>query len=310
MLTKNKASLFVGTLLLSLAVSGCTTVSEAEAPQSGDASASAAAETTTLGVDEAARALLPEEILEAGVLTVASDPTYPPFEYYDTDNKTLIGWDIDMGDALGQVLGLEVKHVPATFATILPGLTSGKYHLGMSTFSVTEERRKAVDFVPYLQGGTGLAVAPGNPHQLAIEAATLCGKSIAVQKGSIQSLDVLPKFSTECTKGGDPAIDMQVFPTQNDANLALTSGRVQGVIADSVSLAYQGELAGGKFELAEGPDYEPELTGTALDKGSDLLPAIQAATSVILESEAYGQINDKWGLPESTEITISDVVLK
>lgn len=313
MLTKKKAGLIVGTLLLSLAATGCTTVSEAESPQGGDASASGSAasgaQATELGVDEAARALLPEEIREAGVLTVASDPTYPPFEYYDTDNKTLIGWDIDMGDALGQVLGLEVKHVPATFDTILPGLTSGKYHLGMSTFSVTEERRKAVDFVPYLQGGTGLAVAPGNPEQLAVEASTLCGSSIAAQKGSIQSLDILPKFSKECTKAGEPAIDMQFFPTQNDANLALSSGRVQGVIADSVSLAYQGQLAGGKFELADGPDYEPELTGTALDKGSELLPAIQAATAVVLESEAYGQINSKWGLPESTEITVSDVVL-
>ena len=67
--------------------------------------------------------------------------------------------------------GLEVEHVPATFDTILPGLASGKYDLGMSTFSVTEERRKVVDFVPYLQGGTGLAVAPGNPQGLSVDAA-------------------------------------------------------------------------------------------------------------------------------------------
>ncbi|MDO5745335.1 MAG: transporter substrate-binding domain-containing protein, partial [Micrococcaceae bacterium] len=108
----------------------------------------------------------------------------------------------------------------------------------------------------------------------------------------------------------EKAIDMQFFPTQNDANLALTSGRVQGVMADSVSLAYQGGLAGGKFELAEGPDYEPVLTATALGKGSDLLPAIQAATKVVLESPAYGEMNTKWELPASTVITPADVVLK
>lgn len=314
MLTKKKADLIVGTLLLSLAATGCTTVSEAESPQGGDASASGSAasgaQATELGMDEAARALLPEEIREAGVLTVASDPTYPPFEYYDTDNTTIIGWDADMGDALGAVLGVKVKHVPATFDTILPGLQSGKYDLGMSTFSVTPERLKAVDFVPYLQGGTAVAVAPGNPEKLSVDAEALCGKAIAAQKGSIQSLDVLPEFSKECTEAGSAAIDMQFFPTQNDANLALTSGRVQGVMADSVSLAYQGKLADGKFEVADGPDYEPLLTGTALGKGSELLPAIQAATVAVIESPAYQEINTKWALPASTEITPADVVLK
>lgn len=95
-----------------------------------------------MDVNEKARALLPADLRDKELLSIASDPTYPPFEYYDTDNKTLIGWDIDMGDAIGAVLGLEVKHVPATFDTILPGLKSGKYELGMSTFSVTDERRK------------------------------------------------------------------------------------------------------------------------------------------------------------------------
>ena len=243
MLKKNTARLFAGSFSLPLPPPVAPPSPQAETPQ-GSGTAAASASTTVLGVNEAARALLPAEIREAGVLRIASDPTYPPFEFYDTDNKTLIGWDADMGDAIGAVLGLKVEHVPATFDTILPGLASGKYDLGMSTFSVTEERRKAVDFVPYLQGGTGLAVAPGNPEKLSVEAQSLCGKAIAAQKGSIQSLDILPAFSKKCTEAGNTAIDMQFFPTQNDANLALTSGRVQGVMADSVSLAYQGELAG------------------------------------------------------------------
>jgi polar amino acid transport system substrate-binding protein len=310
MISHRTARFLAAGMLVALAATGCTTVSQAEGTQGAGAPASGSASAAALGVNEAARALLPAAIRDKGVLRIASDPTYPPFEFYDTDNKTLIGWDADMGDAIGAVLGLKVEHVPATFDTILPGLASGKYDLGMSTFSVTEERRKAVDFVPYLQGGTGLAVAPGNPDKLSVDAASLCGKAVAAQKGSIQSLDILPVFSKKCTEAGSPAIDLQFFPTQNDANLALTSGRVQGVMADSVSLAYQGKLAGGKFEVAQGPDYEPELTGTALGKKSELLPAIQAATTAVLESPTYAEINTKWGLPASTEITPADVVLK
>ena len=308
MISQRTSRFLAGGILLALAATGCTTVSEAGTTQGNDAPAAGSG--TALAVNEEARALLPAEIRDKGVLRIASDPTYPPFEFYDTDNKTIIGWDADMGDAIGAVLGLKVEHVPATFDTILPGLASGKYDMGMSTFTVTDERRKVVDFVPYLQGGTGLAVAPGNPEGLTVEAASLCGKAIAAQKGSIQSLDILPEFSKECTESGKSAIDMQFFPTQNDANLALTSGRVAGVMADSVSLAYQGTLADGKFELAEGPDYEPELTATALGKKSGLLPAVQAATVAVLESATYGEINTKWELPASTEITPAEVVLK
>ena len=231
MISHRTARFMAAGMLVALASTGCTTVSQAEPNQGSGAPDSGSATASALGVNEAARALLPAAIRDKGVLSIASDPTYPPFEFYDTDNKTLIGWDADMGDAIGAVLGLKVEHVPATFDTILPGLQSGKYDLGMSTFSVTEERRKAVDFVPYLQGGTGLAVAPGNPAQLTVDAASLCGKAVAAQKGSIQSLDILPVFSKKCTEAGNPAIDMQFFPTQNDANLALTSGRVQGVMA-------------------------------------------------------------------------------
>ncbi len=253
---------------------------------------------------------MPAAVRDKGTLVIGSDPTYPPFEYFDTDNKTMIGWDVDMGDALAQSLGLKADHVAATFDTILPGLTSQKYDAGMSAFSITDERKKAVDFVAYLSGGSGLAVLPGNPEKLSMKAETLCGKKVAAQKGSSQSLDILPALSKECTDAGKPAIDAQLFPAQTDANLALTSGRVDAVIADSISLAYQGTLAGKKFELAAGNDYQPEATGVALPKDSALRPAIEAAMQAIVGGPTYGQINSKWSIPSSATITVDKVVSK
>ncbi|MCY0905831.1 ABC transporter substrate-binding protein [Arthrobacter sp. H14-L1] len=291
-----------------LAASGCTTASIDESAASGQPAA--AASKTAVSVNEQARALLPAAVRDKGTLVIGSDPTYPPFEYFDTDNKTMIGWDVDMGDALAQTLGLKAEHVAATFDTILPGLTSQKYDAGMSAFSITEERKKAVDFVPYMDGGSGIAVAPGNPQQLSMKAETLCGKKVAAQKGSSQSLDVMPALSKECTDAGKPAIDAQLFPAQTDANLALTSGRVDGVMADSVSLAYQGTLAGKKFELAAGEDYQPEPVGVALPKDSALRPAIEAAMKAIVGSPAYGEINAKWSIPASTTITVDKVTAK
>lgn len=305
--------MLAGAVLVAFLATGCTNASQTGGgAQSGNASgaASSSASVAGLSVNEEARALLPQAVKDKGSLIVASDPSYPPFEVYDTDNKTIIGWDIDMGDAVGQVLGLKIEHVPATFDTILPGLSSGKYDMGMSAFSVSAERRKAVDFVPYNQGGSAVAVKPGNPEKLAMNADALCGKSIAAQKGTSQSQDILPLFTKECTDGGKPAIDIQLFPSQNDANLALISGRVQGVMADSVSLAYQGKLADGKFEVAAGPDYESQLTGVALKKNSEMLKAVQKAMQVVIESPTYKEVNAKWNMPASTEITSADVILK
>ncbi|EMY34014.1 extracellular solute-binding protein family 3 [Arthrobacter crystallopoietes BAB-32] len=297
-----------GSVLLALSLAACTNASQA----TPDASAPAAAAPGTEGagtvvVNEKAQELLPEEIKAAGVLRVASDPTYAPFEYYDTDNKTMIGYDVDFSDAVGAALGLKIEHVPATFDTILPGLASGKYDMAMSTFSITPEREKIVDFVDYLKGGSGVAVVPGNPQNITMDPLSMCGKKIAGQKGSIQSMEYLPEFSKQCTEAGQEPISIQNFPGQSDANLALTSGRVDAVVADSVSLAYQGKEAGGKFELAEGEDYEPVPTGIALGKDAGLQEAVTEATRGILDSPYYAEMADKWGLPDSVLIT-SDVL--
>ncbi|MDQ0769461.1 polar amino acid transport system substrate-binding protein [Pseudarthrobacter defluvii] len=299
-----RSTILVASVLLALSLSACTNASQAAPEPAG----TAASEGSTPGAEpvalnEAARNLLPEKIRAAGTLRVASDPTYAPFEYYDTDNKTMIGYDVDFSDAVGAALGLEVEHVPATFDTILPGLASGKYDMAMSTFSITPEREKIVDFAEYLNGGSGVAVLPGNPQKIFMDPLSMCGKKIAGQKGSIQSMEYLPEFSEQCTTAGKEPLTIQNFPGQTDANLALASGRVDAVVADSISLAYQAKKTGGKFELAPGEDYEPVPTGIALAKDGGLKEAVTEATRSILDSNYYEVMRVKWGLPKSVLVT-------
>ncbi|WP_426938908.1 ABC transporter substrate-binding protein [Pseudarthrobacter sp. S3] len=289
--------LLTGVLLVALSATSCAAVSDASPQSTGKASA--VATSPALPVDEKARELLPENIRAAGVLRVASDPTYAPFEYFDTDNKTMIGWDVDFTDAVGATLGLKIEHVPATFDTILPGLASGKYDMAASFFSVTPEREKIVDFVQYINSGSGVAVLNGNPHKITMDPVTMCGRTIAGQKGSIQSMEILPAFSTKCTDAGHEPVNIQNFPSQSDANLALVSGRVDGVAADSVTLAYQAKEANGKFELAKGEDYQPEPIGLALNKNSGLKAAVTEAVRDVLNSDHYQAISEKWGVPDS-----------
>jgi polar amino acid transport system substrate-binding protein len=253
-----------------------------------------------VSVNADAAALVPKDVKAAGSFSVASDASYPPFEYFAEDNTTMIGYDIDVSDAIAATLGLKATHVNATFGSILPGLASGKYDMALSAFGITEDRKKVVDFVgPYFDGGTGLAVAAGNPLKLTMDPMALCGHRISGQAGSFQVDKFLPKMSKDCVAAGKDAIDIKVYRSQNEANLALISGRVDGVLADSAPLAYQGKLAKDRFELAPGPDFDPTPFGIAIPKDSALEPAVQAGLKVIIADGTLDKILKKWGLSDS-----------
>lgn len=307
MFSMNRRPAAVIPLLLAsaLGLAACTNASAESAPDPASQQTASSA-SNAVPVNEEARALLPESVRQSGTLVFASDPTYPPFEYMDTDNKTLIGFDIDLTDLVAQSLGLKAKHTAATFDTILPGLTSGKYDVGVSSFSITPQRQKAVDFVPYMAGGTAIGVATGNPKKLSLADKSLCGQSIAAQKGSIQALTQGPKFSKDCVAAGESAIDIQTFPGQSDANLALISGRVDAILSDSVSLAFQGEESGGKFEVAGDEDYQRAGVGLAVRKNSQLTKALDKAMEDLLDSEAYAAVYADWKVPTRTQIDAAD----
>ncbi|MGW1003538.1 ABC transporter substrate-binding protein [Streptomyces sp. NPDC002520] len=289
----------VGPLILAAALAtSCTHASDGVAAPTG-ASGSARPAVRT---DPAAAALLPAEVKGKGVLTVASDASYRPFEYFDTDNKTMIGFDVDVTEAVGARLGLEVRHVNAGFDSILPGLAARKYDVGASAFSITPERSRTVDFVTYVQGGTGIAVPAGNPQGLAMKPLSLCGHSLSAQKGSEQGLTLLPEISKKCTAAGRKPVGIDLFPSQDGANLAVVSGRVDAVMADTVPLAIQAKASDGKFELVPGPPYSPEPYGLAVLKGSPLRPALKAAVKALLVDGTMDALMKKWDIPDASRI--------
>ncbi|RVU23123.1 ABC transporter substrate-binding protein [Streptomyces antnestii] len=296
-------ALAIGLTLVSL----LTTAACTHASTDGDVSAARKAKNPTatapqVDVDKAAAALLPAAVRTKGTLTVASDASYRPFEYFDTDSKTIIGFDIDLTDAVGATLGLKTRHVNAGFDGILPGLAARKYDIGASAFSVTPERAKTVDFVEYLRGGTGIAVKTGNPLGLKMEPKSLCGHAVSAQKGSVQGLSLLPEISKSCTEDGRKPVAIELFPSQDGANLAVVSGRVDAVMADTVSLGLQAEASGGKFALVDGPLYAPDRYGLAVPKGSPLKPALDAALKSVLADGTMDALMKKWAITKASRI--------
>jgi polar amino acid transport system substrate-binding protein len=280
--------------------SACTSVtSESTGPK----------ESPRISVNAAAAATLPKELKATGEIVFASDASYAPFEYFDTDNRTMIGFDVQLSDALAQVLGVEAKHVNSSFDAILPGLQSEKYDAAVSALGITDDRRQIVDFVPYVSIGTAIAVPSGNPDGLSLQdPGTLCGKTVSGLKGSIQTISILPELSKECERAGDDSIKVANFPTQNEANLALTSGRADAIIADSAPLAYQGQQASNAFELAEGEDYDPIQIGVAVPNDSDLGPALSAAMQVLVDNGVLEDLLAEYNLLPNSIVRSTDTV--
>jgi polar amino acid transport system substrate-binding protein len=235
---------------------------------------------------------LPPALAGKSEITMAADASYPPNEFFADDNKTIIGLDVDLATAIGQVLGKPVKVVNAPFDSILPGLAAGKYDIGMSSFTDTKDREKTFDFVTYFTAGTSLMVKKGNPEGLQPD--NLCGKKIAVEKGTTQSDDDLPERSKACTDGGKPAIESLIFPEQGAANLALQSGRADGVLADSPVIAYAIKQGNGQYETA-GAAYATAPYGIGVPKNSPLAQPLLAALQSVQKQGVYTKILEAWG---------------
>jgi polar amino acid transport system substrate-binding protein len=205
----------------------------------------------------------------------------------------VVGWDADLANALGQVLGLKINMVNATFDTIIPGLVSGKYGLGISSFTDTKEREQTVDFVTYFSAGTSFYVkSSGGPDITSL--ADLCGHKVAVEKGTTQQADTQAQ-AKKCKAAGKPDVTVQIFNDQNAVNLALSSGRADVAMADSPVAAYQVKQSDGTFKLS-GQPYGTAPYGIAIPKNSGMAKPVLAALKHLMADGTYTKILDKWGV--------------
>jgi polar amino acid transport system substrate-binding protein len=257
--------------------------------------------------DEAAVALLPQSYKDKGELTVAMDLSSPPTTFLAEDGVTPIGVNPDIARLVAKKLGLKLKFANTAFDTIIPGIDGGRYDFTVTTMSATPERLKVLDMIDYLKGGSAVAVAAGNPLNLTND--TLCGKNIAVTKGSTQQLKHLPNVSEwTCTSQGKPAINSVTLPNVQEALTQLHSKRVDGVFSDAGALAWAQIQQPNLFAVLEPRMDTRTNTNVAvgLKKGSPLTPALQKALQSVLETPEYKKSLDYWGLGESalTQATI------
>jgi polar amino acid transport system substrate-binding protein len=242
-------------------------------------------------VNASIAAQVPARYKAKGTLIVASEAQYAPNEFIAPDGHTVIGMDPDLVSAIARVMGLKTSVANSTFEAIIPGLAAGRYDLGASSFTDTKEREKTVDFVTYLSVGQSfLTKANGGPKPNAL--AELCGLTVSVEKGTVE-FEEAEKQNKKCKAAGKP-IKLLVFPGQNEANLALSSGRAEVDYADSPIIAYQVRKLG--VSVRSGPTFGTAPYGLALPKNSGLAKPVLEALKVLIANGTYASILKKWEL--------------
>ncbi|WP_299951878.1 ABC transporter substrate-binding protein [uncultured Modestobacter sp.] len=261
----------------------------------GDAAA-ASSSVPAQSVDEEIAGQLPAAIADAGVIRMAINPAYPPFESTAADGVTLEGLDPDLAHAIGQVLGVEIEFVPTSFDAIIPSLTAGDVDMAMSSIGDTKEREEVIDFATYYWNGTLIMVPEGNPDDLAAD--QLCGAQVGVIRGSLQQSTFLPAQAQACTdEGAEPPVE-QAYQDGPQAQLALQSGRIDAVMTDAPPLLDAESKNPDTFDT-EGPlTRNPNPGGVAFPKGSELVEPVHAALGVLIENGTYEEILDRWNLAD------------
>ncbi len=283
---------------LTLVLAGCGGDS-GDTGAGGSTGAGGAAATSeplpSVAADDALAARVPPAVAEDGVITVGSDSTYAPSEFLAEDGQTIIGFDVDLFELVAQKLGLDAQFETAPFDSIIAGVGSGRYEVGVSSFTINPERLQQATMVSYFDAGTQWATRAGNPD--GVDPENACGLSIAVQRGTVQVDDITAR-SQACETAGQEAITIDQYDAQSDATAAVVSGRDAAVLADSPVMAYAVAQTNGQLELL-GDIYDSAPYGYVIPQDqADFAQAVRDAVQALIDDGTYTQVLERWGVQD------------
>jgi polar amino acid transport system substrate-binding protein len=253
--------------------------------------------------------LLPDTIRETGIVRVASDYPYPPYEFMT--GNSLTGFEYDLTQAMAQRLGVTFKWVRQPFTEIIPGVMSGNFDVGMSGITDTRAREEAVDFVDYGFTREAILVKKGDPRGIAGRG-SLCGLRVLVVFATPQA-EELQKESDECIQGGKPAVTMLGRdPSTASAVSAIISGKADATIEDAATATYLAKTIDDGSALDAVPFSDKansrDPLGIAVSKSdSQLSAALKQTLTALIEDGTYANILRKYGIESlgATSITIN-----
>jgi polar amino acid transport system substrate-binding protein len=181
--------------------------------------------TTAVGIDQAFSAespVLPERIATARKVRIAVNAGFPPMEMREPKTNEIVGFDIDLGNAITQELGLATEWVDGVFEQMIPSLISKRVDLIMSGMSDLSERQKTVDFIDYLTSGEQVYAMTNGPINAVGD---LCGQKVSVSQGTSTPEDLTNWSNKNCVANGKEAVKVVLDNNLGQQIINLTQGR-------------------------------------------------------------------------------------
>jgi polar amino acid transport system substrate-binding protein len=256
---------------------------------------------STIGASSAAFA---GDTLQDGVLQVGSDLTYPPYNYFDNNNKPA-GFDVEFMQAIAQKAGLSLRVQDTRFENLILGVNGRQFDVIASTLYVNPERAKAIHYIPYMKTGVSIAVnsASGNAFTRPEE---LCGKKVGSIKGGAWIAELHKLAETACK--GNP-IDVREFPTSPEVTQALLANGIDAQMEDSAVLQNAANMLRGRIKISSKENFYPVVVGLGLQKGQDNLKATLEKALHALEADgSYDALLKKYNVSKPTAAEFAQAI--
>ena len=219
---------------------------------------------------------------------VGIEGAYPPFNNKNASGE-VVGFDPDIAMALCAKMKAECEIVTSDWDGIIPALNAKKFDFLVSSLSITDERKQAVDFTDPYYSNKLQFIAP-KTTDFKTDKAYLGGKTIGAQRATLAGT-----WLDDRNMEDDYNVKITLYDTQENAYLDLTSGRVDGILADKyVQYEWLKSEAGSKYEFKGEPVVESDKIGIAVRKGDPLRERLNKALAEIKADGTYKKINDKY----------------
>jgi polar amino acid transport system substrate-binding protein len=238
---------------------------------------------------------LPERIKKAGRIVAATQPNYAPISYKDPATNQLMGFDVELGEALAKELGVKIEWQETAFAQMISSLVTGRVDIVMAGMSDLPGRREQVDFVDYLKSGAQFYTSQANAATLKTPA-DLCGKKVGASRSTNWPAQIEEWSKQNCVAKGRPAIAVVGTEGSIDARTQLKSGRLDGGVQGSETISYNQKLEPNTYVIL-GTPFTESLMGIPTPKTEpQLRDAVKGALERLQKNGTYDQITAKYGL--------------
>jgi len=248
--------------------------------------------------------------LKGKTLVNAVNPHTPGYEALDpNDPSKYVGFDIDLGEAIGDCLGFKVTYKPVTFAALLTTLEAGQADIVISDIYATKQRAKAADFITYLKVYDGVLVAKGNPKKIDGINLSMCGATAAENTGFVE-VPLVQALEEKCKAAGKPAPGIQLYDNNANCIQAILSGRADTYVNDVNTVDGAVKAYPDKLEKATAVTL-PYSVGIAVPRNkTEFRDAVFAALAEIQKSGLQAELMKKWNLPvdqmEAPKLVLAD----